>query len=532
MVERWMKERAAKSFGGPCMSKFVQENERKRILRLKNMKSSISRSASNKHDHWTQNQVDKRHREIRMKKVDDGTVGRTQDSSSNPDFDLCFHRDVDVTKSGLKLKLNTNATTTAKPKRSASFTRQNENEIVGNRKTKLENSKSEVGTDMDQKHTSLQTRDNRMRKNHEEKENQSPIGSEIVDAKVPKKSTSVCINKGPSTSICKTAKSLCRSEDRKATSKVVSNGRGTSKNNLKVEKKMKQKDQITQKVSLSISKTSATKQSTKGRALKSNLPTKHPNRRKENQSRSSIINEEGRKSSGKKYAVSNSKQQQLHANRGVTLESLSKEKEEALAMLREIDTKTSWKEENSDGPVSQEVVGETRQETKANDTTLEVPISEDFVSSENLMESNMIKSTLDNLAETCNVEIPYSPTIQGKDELDSSSRHENGIANSNDSILSRISSEDTSKISRSNSDERNGRQLSSEGGSFASYSENFESEMAYTDGEESSSVGQKREIELSDNDGRNKTLKEHNEIDESVDWTPQFKVESFFVHQS
>ncbi len=41
MVERWMKERASKSYGGQCMSKFVQENEKKRIQRLKNIRSSL-----------------------------------------------------------------------------------------------------------------------------------------------------------------------------------------------------------------------------------------------------------------------------------------------------------------------------------------------------------------------------------------------------------------------------------------------------------------------------------------------------------
>lgn len=40
-MERWMKERAAKSFGGPCMSRFVEESERKRIQRLHSIKSSI-----------------------------------------------------------------------------------------------------------------------------------------------------------------------------------------------------------------------------------------------------------------------------------------------------------------------------------------------------------------------------------------------------------------------------------------------------------------------------------------------------------
>jgi hypothetical protein len=53
-MERWMKERAAQSFGGPCMSKFVEESERKRKMRLKSIKSTLGgqlKNSSNKHKH-------------------------------------------------------------------------------------------------------------------------------------------------------------------------------------------------------------------------------------------------------------------------------------------------------------------------------------------------------------------------------------------------------------------------------------------------------------------------------------------------
>ena len=107
MVERWMKERAAKSFGGPCMSKFVQENERKRIMRLKNMKSSIVKMSSNKHDNWTRNKIEKRHRELKKQSGFDATdsTDECKSQDGHPDFDLCFRPIVDTTKSGLKLRL-------------------------------------------------------------------------------------------------------------------------------------------------------------------------------------------------------------------------------------------------------------------------------------------------------------------------------------------------------------------------------------------------------------------------------------------
>ena len=47
MVEHWMKTQASKSLGGPCMSKFLQEREQKRIARLHNVKSSFSNRPKN-----------------------------------------------------------------------------------------------------------------------------------------------------------------------------------------------------------------------------------------------------------------------------------------------------------------------------------------------------------------------------------------------------------------------------------------------------------------------------------------------------
>ena len=104
-MERWIKERASKSFGGSCMSKFVQENERKRILRLKNMKSSIVRMSSNKHSSWMKKNVEKRHREIQEQKCYDENATGDDGLDNNSDFDLCYRPETGVTKSGLKFNV-------------------------------------------------------------------------------------------------------------------------------------------------------------------------------------------------------------------------------------------------------------------------------------------------------------------------------------------------------------------------------------------------------------------------------------------
>ena len=106
-MERWMKEKASKSLGGASMSKFLEESERKRIARLKNMKSALSKSSYNKHaNSWTRNNVEKRHKEIKLKKKKIATnrrkLNETGQPMNIPEFQLSNLCDKEVrTKSGL-----------------------------------------------------------------------------------------------------------------------------------------------------------------------------------------------------------------------------------------------------------------------------------------------------------------------------------------------------------------------------------------------------------------------------------------------
>ena len=46
-MEKWMKEQAAKFHGGLCMSKFVQQAERKRLARLQTVRSTVAKQGLN-----------------------------------------------------------------------------------------------------------------------------------------------------------------------------------------------------------------------------------------------------------------------------------------------------------------------------------------------------------------------------------------------------------------------------------------------------------------------------------------------------
>lgn len=99
-----MKDRAAKSFGGPCMSKFAYDTERKRIARLKNTKSSIS--SNMKHDAWTSQNVERRRKDLMLQRKRREKEAETR--STGEGEDIKFHLKTicsETTKSGLRLKL-------------------------------------------------------------------------------------------------------------------------------------------------------------------------------------------------------------------------------------------------------------------------------------------------------------------------------------------------------------------------------------------------------------------------------------------
>jgi len=99
-----MKDRAAKSFGGPCMSKFIHESERKRLARLKSTKSSIS--SGMKHDSWTSQHVEKRRQNIMIQRKRRQKEAETRSAGEFENIKFQLRSiDSETTRSGLKLKL-------------------------------------------------------------------------------------------------------------------------------------------------------------------------------------------------------------------------------------------------------------------------------------------------------------------------------------------------------------------------------------------------------------------------------------------
>jgi len=97
-----MKERAKKSFGGSCMSKFVEESERKRIERLHTVKSSFPTHADP--SSRTRKNVAKSQKVIRRGTYNDAGSGELQ-----RDFrlrNLCEGTASEFTRSGLRLTVS------------------------------------------------------------------------------------------------------------------------------------------------------------------------------------------------------------------------------------------------------------------------------------------------------------------------------------------------------------------------------------------------------------------------------------------
>ena len=107
MVELWMKQKAARSLGGPCMTRFEEYREKKRIERLKSIKSSVKRSSMT-HDRWTKQNVERRRREI----IEEKKLQKVKEEEENHDGgtkQMNLQMKVDgseTTKSGLRLRLN------------------------------------------------------------------------------------------------------------------------------------------------------------------------------------------------------------------------------------------------------------------------------------------------------------------------------------------------------------------------------------------------------------------------------------------
>lgn len=103
-MEIWTKDRAAKSEGGLCMSKFLQGRGKKRITRLKNTKSFIS-SFHMKHDAWIEKNVEKRRRDIIENKKREKEVGKRSTWKCDS---MKFQRkviDLEATKTGFKVRV-------------------------------------------------------------------------------------------------------------------------------------------------------------------------------------------------------------------------------------------------------------------------------------------------------------------------------------------------------------------------------------------------------------------------------------------
>mmetsp|Transcript_17164 Transcript_17164/g.24267 ORF Transcript_17164/g.24267 Transcript_17164/m.24267 type:complete len:770 (-) Transcript_17164:154-2463(-) len=136
--EKWMKDRATKSFGGPCMSTFVQYAEQKRLERIKNTRSSITKSMT--HDPWTKRTIEKRHRHLKEQQ----RVAK-ESMKFKADDDMIFDvrtTNTETTPCGLKLKLNNNKSNI---KEKQKFLRNQDNKLHNTRSLALNQKASTVG---------------------------------------------------------------------------------------------------------------------------------------------------------------------------------------------------------------------------------------------------------------------------------------------------------------------------------------------------------------------------------------------------
>jgi hypothetical protein len=478
MTERWMKEKASKSFGGSCMSKFVLENERKRILRLKNMKSSIVKLSCNKHEnHWMKNKIEKRCREIKQSRRNlcgssnhgGGGGGGCKDDNDGKevveDFDLVFHPNVDVTKSGLKLRLTNNASSCANNKTTVSNLRVKN----VNREEENKRSKSTIGLVNDGHVNKIMhnTSSNSTMQNdrkviiNEGKENQSPshvvpkkevIISNVSKARMGQSGLNIRKKKNEPSSVSSIKDEL---KNAAASKSVEKNGKLNRNKNKLHETKPLPKTLL--KRSAINSSLEGSRHSSVILKLKANIAAPRRNEKK------------------KKF-------QQLHTNRGASLTSLSKEKEEALAMLKALDiTKPS----SSLPPPCASSVRETK-DNKEND---------DVMDHNNSIEQSKETTEFTTIAYVSNVDhlndddYQYSkPSIEGihskcidniekddsnVDPIDQQSAteefyssHEDSQSNGDDSAVSRIDLMDKKEDSLNNE----GKDMSSRNDSHLSYS--------------------------------------------------------------
>ena len=468
MVERWMKERAAKSFGGSCMSRFVQENERKRLLRLKNMKSSIS----NKHDNWTQNNVDRRHKEIKKKSCIDNDRDDDNDElerkSKTNDFDLVFQPHADFTKSGLKLKLtnknndhsSTNTGTNYKNQNTMN-SRMNSISIKNNinkQKSLVLNKEKE-----EESQTSITTnnKNNQGKNSAVATKGRIPVVEVHNEGKENKSPTHQQREKGiPSTTHVATKVTNTTGLKPKPINENKSshndNLKKTSKTKLPLTKETKSKDKLDPDQNSMMS----TRQ-IKGVRLHHLMST------------------ENTKKSLRKNLPSKTRQH-VYTNRGVSLISLSKEKEEAMAILNEIKA-APWDKNHKDKRCDDQ-------------------------------ESHLVKTDEQSFQQRKDQKDNIMDNQRGASILSSSRENESDIISSNNDHQNKsnssILSSDASEASNSSDHQERGI-LRSEGESI--YSDNFDSDK-------------------SDGSDIDKEEKIDNRQEENTNWIPEFRVESFFDH--
>jgi hypothetical protein len=106
-MDNWTKKkRAAESFGGQGMTRYIDSNEARRLSRLKNVRSSIGGTMS-QHSGWQRAQIEKRRREqLRQRKKQ----AKKKPLGDGIRVDTGIHP-CDYTKTGLKLKLDQPSTT-------------------------------------------------------------------------------------------------------------------------------------------------------------------------------------------------------------------------------------------------------------------------------------------------------------------------------------------------------------------------------------------------------------------------------------
>jgi len=101
IMDKWSKQKASETCGGQGMGKFIDYNERKRLNRLKGIKSSIGSNTS--HSGWQKHQLEKRRKEqLRQRKK----AAKKKPLGDGIKVDTKVTKSDAISKCGLKLKIN------------------------------------------------------------------------------------------------------------------------------------------------------------------------------------------------------------------------------------------------------------------------------------------------------------------------------------------------------------------------------------------------------------------------------------------